>query len=221
MKRRKKNTIAAGAAAARTKKTIGQAEDSGSFRFKVSLVFLIAALLAASLLLLLGANRFPIKSKAGQCAAGVALQTGTKIKNNPTASGTSILDDASLDFKITVPNQIGNWVFKTGYIKSPVEDSLSDQYVQIFLPVSGKDGSKNFEERYSNILTIKKFSSSEWKKLESGCQKDNSLYCDMAGSKIEEKGSSVYSYSGSKDCPQELKSKCQLADKIVETFTLK
>lgn len=131
------------------------------------------------------------------------------------------MKDPEIDFELTVPSDIGEWFYKIGYIKSPVDDSLSDQYAQIFVALKKDSASNNFEDKNKNILTIMKFSASEWKKLEKGCQADNKIYCETAGEKIAEKDDFVYAYTKMKNCPKDIEARCRLADKMIESFNLK
>lgn len=193
-----------------------------NLRFEVSLVFLIAGLLAATLLLLISVNNhLSIRVKSEQPSAEVVSKAQAKNKTSQVAADLNLLENVSLDFQLTIPPQLSGWIYKTGYVKSLVDDNLSDQYLQIYFPSPEKTASKNFEERYVNILTIKKYASSEWKELEKGCQNDNRILCELAGSKLIEKGDKVYSFTKSTDCPGSLKSKCNLAEKIVGSFKLK
>lgn len=190
-----------------------------SFRFNLSLIILMAVLEASLfifLLTLIGAQTAQGDSRKSFSSAPVAV--GAKKFTKPASQK---LNDPSLDFELTVPPQLRNWLYKTGDIKSPVDDELSDQYLQMYLPVEGKKNSRNFNEMTEAILTIKKFTTDEWEKLEKGCQKNNTLFCDAAGTKIIEKDGSVYAYEKNSNCPSGMESKCALADKIVSGFQLK
>lgn len=225
MKRRKKNQpTTAGMATGRVKnqKSVSGRGKKDNFRFKVSLIFLSAALLISTILFLIAAINCTkrVVTKNQVPAAGMQAVIN-KAKDSMSFSKTGVVSGEDLDFEVTVPSQMGDWFFRSGFVKSPVDNELSDQYVQIYIPVSGKTDSKNIDDRYKNILTIKKFLSSEWEEIESGCQKKNLLYCEMAGTKIDEKGGHVYSFSQLENCPQNLAAKCQLAAKILETFKFK
>jgi len=184
-------------------------------RFDISLVMLIALLSVSALILLL------ILAQSGRRAY---FQVGGVKTNwsNKVFPGRRTLDDKSLGFKLTMPLQLGSWMYKTGYAKSPTDDSLSDQYVKIYVPLSPAAGSNNFDKQYQDILTIRKFSSGEWKELEKGCSKKNLAYCEEAGTKIDEdeKGGSVYAYTKTEACPKEIASRCGYADKIIKSFKL-
>jgi len=164
-------------------------------------------------------------------------RAGTKIKTNTAASlskpivqakpGTRILDDSSLDFKITVPVQLGTWLYKIGEVKSPVDDTPSNQYLRIYVQLSGAK-SNNFDQQNKEILTIRKFSADEWKAIEKACQKGKEDVCSAGGMFLAnetdpESGdlNNVYAFSKPVDCPQSLEAKCSLADKIIQSFQLK
>jgi hypothetical protein len=203
----------------REKSTNTKSKRPESKLFEVFLVVFIA-ILGISILLL----SFSLTSLSGWTpATGASVLTKAKnVSKNVSAKKISqTINDPGLDFELTVPPGIGDWFYKTGNIKSPVDDALSDQYVQIFVRLKKTTGSKNFEDQNKSILTIKKFTADEWKKLEKGCQNDNLLYCEAAGTKVAEKGESVYAYTKTGNCPKDIEAQCRLADKLIESFSLK
>ncbi|MDP1846103.1 MAG: hypothetical protein Q8L09_05215 [Candidatus Moranbacteria bacterium] len=197
--------------------TKGSAKERKNFRFSVSLILLTAAL-EMSLLILLMSLINAQAARGGDESFAVSAVKSTKKLVKPA---NQKIDDQNLDFELTVPAQLGEWSYKTGYIKSPIDDGISDQYLQIYLPDSGKMKSRNFDEMMKVVLTIKKFSTDEWKKLEKGCQNENSLFCEAAGTKIAEKNESVYAYDKISNCPSVMENKCDLVDKIIDSFQLK
>ena len=198
----------------KSKKTGGEK----NFRFNLSLIILMAVLESALFMLLLtlinaqttqGENRSFSYAPAASSAKKLIKPASQKL-NNP-----------NLDFDLTVPVQLGEWLYKTGDVKSLVDDKISDQYLQVYLPTGDKTNSRDFNEMTTAVLTIKKFTANEWKKLEKGCQKDNSLFCEAAGTKIAEKNGSVYAYNKISNCPSGMENKCGLVDKIIGSFQLK
>lgn len=195
----------------------GSAKERKNFRFSVSLI-LLTAVLEVSLLMLLMSLINTQTVRGGDESFAVPAAKSAKRLVKPASQK---LNDPSLDFELTVPAQLGEWLYKTGYIKSPVDDELSDQYLQVYLPDSGKAKSRNFDEMTKAVLTIKKFTADEWKKLEKGCQNENSLFCEAAGTKMAEKNGSVYAYNKISNCPSGMENKCSLADRIADSFQLK
>lgn len=198
----------------KSKRTSGEK----NFRFNLSLIILMAVLETALFMLLLTLISAQTAQGGNQSFSSVPAASSAKKLIKPVSQK---LTDSNLDFDLVIPAQLGEWLYKTGNVKSPVDDTISDQYLQIFLPTTNKTNSRNFEEMTAAILTIKKFTTDEWKKLEKGCQKDNSLFCDTAGTKIAEKNGSVYAYNKISNCPSGMESKCSLVDKIVGSFQLK
>jgi len=189
-------------------------------RFDVSLVILIGVLVFSLYLLLLALNKSADRdlSGSGQAIFSGAGKLGVAKKNSVASC---FLNDGSIDFNLTVPAQLGEWTYKTGFVKSLADDALSDQYVQIFVPISDAAKSNNFDEKNKVILTFLKFSDDELKDLEKGCQKGNQTYCEAAGTKLAEKGGAVWVYKKEIGCPQSLKAKCALTEDIVKSFALK
>jgi hypothetical protein len=190
-----------------------------NFRFCFSLIILMAILVTSSLIFIMSlASTQTVRGDSSQSFSSVPMASSAKKMIKPASQK---IDDQNLDFELTVPAQLGEWSYKTGYIKSPIDDSISDQYLQIYLPDSEKMKSRNFDEMMKMVLTIKKFSTDEWKKLEKGCQNENSLFCEAAGTKITEKNESVYAYNKISNCPSAMENKCGLVDKIIDSFQLK
>lgn len=187
-----------------------------NLRFDVSLVILIGMLVFSTLLFLVALNKSLVK-KTGAVLSGRLPNIQS---HGMKKAGSCPLKDPSIDFELTIPDQLDDWMYKTGYVKSPVDDSLSDHYVQIFVPVAGAV-SNNFEDQNKNILTVLKFSQNEWDKLERGCQKGNEIYCEGAGKMLAEKDGSVYAYKKFESCPKSIEAKCNLAEKIIQSFKLK
>jgi hypothetical protein len=211
----------------KNKKTISAAEKPESARpkrpesklFEIFLVIFIAILGIS--ILLLSSSLTSLSGWSPATGAVVTPKAGNVPKKVSAKKIGQIMKDPGLDFELTVPPGVGDWLYKIGYIKSSVDDALSDQYAQIFVSVKNTSGSNNFEDQNKNILTIKKFTGDEWKKLEKGCQNDNSLYCEAAGTKIAEKDDYVYAYTKMKNCPKDIEARCRLVDKLIESFNLK
>jgi hypothetical protein len=211
----------------KNKKTVSIEEKPGSVRlkrpenklFEIFLVIFIAILGVS--ILLLSTSLTSLSGWTPETRTVAPSRINNVSKKVPVKKTGQTLKDPGLDFELTVPTGLGEWQYKTGFIKSPVDDALSDQYMQIFVSVKGATGSNNFEDRNKNILTIKKFTAAEWKKLEKGCQNDNKLYCDAAGTKLAEKNDFVYAYTKEENCPKDIEARCRLADKLIESFNLK
>lgn len=191
-------------------------------RFSLSLVVLIGALSFSMILLLLSLNKQACVS--AQAMTSLDSWPTKKLSNLRESKGKSqVLDDNLLDFKITIPNQLGNWFYKIGEVKSLTDESLSNQYLRIYVSFPGKR-SNNFDKQNMPILTIRKFSSKEWKSIEKDCP-DGDI-CKAAGEVIAKTDNSsskewVYAFVKATDCPKNIETKCALADKIVESFQLK
>ena len=200
----------------RNKKISGVVPEK-SIRFEVSLVILIGVLTFSAYLLLISLNR---SLEGNDNLQTLAVASGRNFSTNAKKPADGWLKDVSLDFEIKMPSRLGEWIYKIGYVKSPTDDALSDQYVQIFVPVAGIN-SNNLEEKNKNILTIKKYAKAEWNKLEKGCLKGNQFYCETAGAKISEKNDEVFAYTKTGNCPKSIEARCRLADGIIESFRLK
>ncbi len=215
MKRRIKTKV-------KTKKT-KRREASGKLGFKenvrfgLSMTILTSLLLMSFFLFLASADSLWLNKDDNVTVLAVGAA------GEPSGLQKRIFSDPEVDFKVSIPSIWDGWVYKMGYVQSPIDETLSDQYVQFFLPVAGKANSNNFEEKQKNILTIRKFSQEEWEELKEGCQKGNLYYCDAAGTKLADGEGYVFSYVKVKgdDCPGQMKSKCERIDKVVESFELK
>jgi len=197
----------------------GKFTNQKDLRFSVSLVILIAFLSFSAMLFLFSligdqSAKAIGKKYSFQEGAGGSVSR----KSSPVIS--NILNDANLDFQLTIPSTWTGWIYKTGFVKSPADDSISDQYLQVFLPVQGKTSS-NFDEKQRKMLTILKFTAKEWTKLETGCGKGDVSYCDAMGKKITEKDGDVYAYITEPECPKTFEARCHEIDKVLESFQLK
>jgi len=189
-------------------------------RFSISLVILIGMLTFSALLLLFSLNKSSIVSAETYTKKIVPIKNDSGLKK----TGSQALNDSSLDFNITVPSQLGEWLYKTGEVKSLTDDSLSNQYFRMFVPLPGAK-SNNFDQQNKNILTIRKFSADEWFDIEKSCQEEEST-CDAAGKMIAKGADSngdewVYAYIKPENCPKSIEAKCNFVDKIIESFNLK
>lgn len=191
-------------------------------RFGISLVILIALLSVSAYLLIfaLGSRQKPAVplSVDSSASRGAVLSGNAKTKLAP---GSLKLDDASLDFGLKIPAQFGEWLYKIGYVKSPTDETLSNQYVKIYVPSIRTVKSNSFEDKYQEILTIRKFSDGEWQELEKGCTKGNQFYCEETGTKITDMDGSVWAYTVAKNCPRELEPKCKSVETVAKSFQLK
>jgi hypothetical protein len=190
-------------------------------RFKVSLVILIGMLTFSLMLLLFSLNNASVSNANAQMSQILPVKNISAVKK---ANGQT-LNDSALDFNLMVPAALGQWSYKTGEVVSLTDNSLSDQYLRIFVPLAAAK-SNNFDQQYKNILTIRKFSADEWTDIEKSCQKDKSGICDAAGKKIANRPDAigdgeVYAYTKPTDCQENILAKCNLADKIIESFKLK
>lgn len=192
-------------------------------RFSISLVILIGMLAFSAMLLLFSLN----KSAARSAGTGTSKAAPAGNSSGFKKTEGQVLNDVSLDFKLTVPARLGAWFYKTGEVKSLTDDSLSDQYLRIFVPLAGAGAkSNNFDQQNKDILTIRKFTGDEWADIAKSCRKEKKDICDAAGELIakapDSKGDDwVYAYSKPADCPKSIEAKCNLADKIIESFNLK
>jgi hypothetical protein len=192
-------------------------ERKSETRFRISLIFLMAGLLLSAFILILTL----ISAQNNQTMARTFTPVNAGAKTSAKFSANPILEDPSLDFTLKIPTQLGQWLYKTGFVKSLVNETLSDRYVTIFIPRNAKTGTNNFDDLTQDILIVRQFVKEEWKKLETGCGKGNQIYCEAMGEKIGEKNDAVWAYTKAKTCPKDIEAKCSLADKIAETFTLK
>jgi hypothetical protein len=193
-------------------------------RFDLSLVILIGMLTFSSLLLLVSLNK------------SIAIGTGTKTFRDPWPKSQSyqlkkpqsqVIDDSALGYTLKVPVQMGKWFYKAGAVKSLTDDSLSNQYLRIYIPLS-EANSNNLDQQYKDVLTIRKFTAEEWSDIQKSCKKEETDICDAAGKMIssdpdaaEKNNDSVYTYTQANDCPGSLVARCSLANEIVKSFSLK
>jgi len=187
-------------------------------RFKVSLVFLIAALLITAFIFIftmIGIQNSEIAMRNLSTPAANVTQA------NANFSTKSTLENSDLNFTLEMPAQLGQWLYKTGKVQSPTDDTLSDRYTSIYIPKSRELVSRNFDDLTQLILTVREFTADEWNSLEKGCKKGNQLYCEAAGTKVDETNDAVWVYIKADNCPKSLEAKCSLADKIIQSFKLK
>jgi hypothetical protein len=190
-------------------------KGDNNFRFGVSLIILTAVLeMSLYIFLLTLVNGQKMKNNDS-----FPLVATASTKKEQSSRANQELSDASLDFKLTIPSQLGDWKYRIGYVKSPIDENLSNQYLRIYLPEGKVKNSRNFEEANKDFLTIRKFDSEEWSKLEKGCEKDNLIFCEAMGEKIAEKNGLVYAYTKTDGCSSNKPdSKCNLIDKIIGSF---
>lgn len=188
-------------------------------RFNVSLVFLIAMLLISAYLLLFSLT------EDGKVFGNTPDQASNIVTADPanaiSPGKNRLLNDPALDFKLVIPSQFGQWVYRVGYVKGLTDDSLTNQFVKIYVAQRSAGSSASFDDCYKDVLTIRKFSTGEWKELEKGCSKGNGLYCEGAGTKIDEKDGSVWAYTKSESCSKETKVSCANIEKIIGSFEFK
>gem|GEM_PF-1046269 len=201
-------------------------------RFSASLVILTGMLVFSMLLLLISLNGlYGADSKAVLNGASSGSSGGETIPRAQAASsGSYTFQSGGVKFQLSIPVAWKDWAYRTGQVKSPVDDSLSDSYVKIFLPSSpsGKEAGPNLDSRYTDMATILTFSAGEWKKLDKNCQKSDSESCDAMGTKLadaacpdEENADCVFSYKKQPDCPGPLEARCREVDGIMKSFQLK
>ncbi|MFA5871609.1 MAG: hypothetical protein WC858_02695 [Parcubacteria group bacterium] len=191
-----------------------------NLRFGVSLIVLTALLEAALFMFLLVLNNSTDIAASKANAYQAPIQTGAVQKKIASSAEKTVKDDG-LDYEVTIPKEIGDWMYKTGYVKSLVDDTLSDEYLQIYMPLPAKSGGNKFEGRYQNILTIMRFTEEEWDDIDKGCAKSDLYYCDTQGKELDRKDGYVYSYTAPADCPKEISYGCGKTDQIVGSFKLK
>ena len=193
-----------------------------NMRFNVSLIILSAVLEVSIFILLI--SLINAQSSPSVAGASANVPTGVPSKAMVKAADQK-LSDPALDFELTIPAAMGEWLYKTGNVKSLVDDTKSDQYLQIYLPATGTPKSRNFEDLTKTILTIRKFTADEWKKMDKSCSKGNTDYCDAIGTIINNiprlSTDTVYGYTKMDNCPKELAAKCDLVDKIIGSIKIK
>ena len=191
-------------------------------RLNVSMVFLIAILSISAYFLLFSI----IQNGKASFGFGNVSAPVSKIAAGNSSGAVSLgknqfLNDPALDFKLAIPSQFGQWMYRVGDVKGLTDDSLTNQFVKIYTAVKPTGSSTSFDECFKDVLTIRKFSTAEWKELEKGCGKGNLLFCEGAGTKINEKDGSVWAYTKSGDCSKETKGNCTYIEKVIGSFEFK
>lgn len=188
-------------------------------RFNVSLVFLIAMLSISAYLFLFSLTE---NGKAFRDKPDQAPKVATASPAGAVSPGKNqLLDDAALDFELTIPSQFGRWIYRVGSVQGLADDTLTNQFVKIYVAAKPAGNSASFDENYKDILTLRKFSTDEWDKLEKGCGKGNLIFCEGSGTKIDEKDGSVWAYTKGESCSKETKASCALIEKIIGSFQFK
>jgi len=200
-------------------KLSGKLTNRKDLRFSVSLIVLMAFLSFSVMLLLFSLISGQLARAENKKVYPQNISRVIPKKNSPVVS--NILNDANLDFQIAIPVIWSGWIYKTGFVRSPVDDSISDQYLQIFLPNQGGKASSNFDDRQTKMMTIMKFTGKEWQKLDTGCSKGNTSYCEAMGKKITENNGDVYTYIAESTCPKIFEARCGEIGKILGSFQLK
>ena len=190
-------------------------------RFSVSLVILMGMLIFSLMLFLFSLNKSVAISPGAEASKVTPVKKGSEIKK----AEEQVLNDALLDFRVAVPAGLGAWFYKIGEVKSLTDESLSNQYFRIFVPLAGAK-SNNFDQQNKDILTIRKFTGDEWADITKNCQKEKKDICDAAGEMIAKSSDSkgedwAYAFTKPTDCPKNIEAKCNLADKIIKSFQLK
>mgnify|MGYP001335242076 CR=1 FL=1 len=212
----------------KTKKTIIKKTNQAKFklsrkemRFSVSLVILMGMLTFSLMLFLFSLNKSVARSSESEVSRITPVKKISEIKK----AEDQILNDTLLDFKVKVPAGLGEWFYKIGEVKSLTDESLSNQYFRIFVPLAGAK-SNNFDQQNKDILTIRKFTGDEWADITKSCSKEKKDICDAAGEMIAKSSDSkgedwVYAFTKPTDCPKNIEAKCNFADKIIKSFELK
>ncbi|HBB37229.1 MAG: hypothetical protein UX02_C0005G0013 [Candidatus Moranbacteria bacterium GW2011_GWC1_45_18] len=190
-------------------------------RFNISLVYLIAMISISTYLLLFSLTNTgeAFMSSSGQISKNATVKVGPTSVNY--SENNKFLNDPALEFNLAIPAQFGQWIYRVGSVKGLTDDTLANPFVKIYVDAKPSGKSASFDDRYKDVLTIRKYSSDEWDELEKGCGKGNLIYCEGAGTKINEKDGSVWAYTKSDDCSKETKASCDLVEKIVGSFQLK
>jgi hypothetical protein len=203
-------------------KTIVPMKKNNDMRFSLSLVILIGMLTFSVLLLLVTLSR---PSAMDAKAMYAPVQRTPKIQNSKMGASGQILEDNGIDFKLSVPGQLGKWFYRIGEVKSLTDDSLSDRYLKMYIPLSSTK-SNNFNEQNQDILTVRRLTVDEWSDIEKSCKDGEQSVCSAGGRKIDLGNGSasekwVYAYTKADNCPKNIASKCALADTIIKSFKLK
>ena len=223
----------------KTKKTIikktnpvGLKLSRKEMRFSVSLVILIGMLTFSLFLLLFSLNKSVAINANTQTSFSVP-KTNSNIAQKTTAAKSYIFTEGGAEnFQLTIPITWKDWVYNTGEVKSPIDDSLSDGYIKISLPNTIHENaganSPNLNSRYTDIMTIMNFSADEWKTMEKKCNKGDNNICDAMGKKLADSqrpsigagnSDSVYSYTIQPNCGS-FEARCNEVDKIMESFKM-
>ncbi len=185
-----------------------------AMRFKMSLIFLMAGLIFVIFLLL-----FAMIGVESDQAGSRSTAAATSVPANKAAySINRLLDDPDLGFTLKMPAGLGQWLYRTGSVKSPVDETLSDKFVAIYVPRETNARKNNFDDLTIAVLTVREFSKKEWNALDKGCQRGNEDYCRAAGTEIDETNNVVYTYTKPEACPEDVRVRCALADEIIKSF---
>lgn len=211
---------------------VGVKHARKEMRFNVSLVILIGMLTFSALLLLVSLNKSN-NAVAKTSTSQIAPRVIGNIVPKTAIAKPADFSGLSGNFQLAIPASWKGWVYRSGEVKSPIDDSLSDQFVKVYLPQSVSDNeeanSPNLDSRYKDIFTVMNFSADEWKAMEKKCNRGDSTICDDMGKKLADAqcpGSAggtdcVYSYTKQPNCSGALAARCNEVDKIMESFNLK
>lgn len=197
------------------------AKAKEDFRFKISLVFLIAMISASAYLFLFSLSMKNRDFGGSSVAVEKSAMTNFARASIKSSNKVYTLDDPALDFRLTIPPGFGQWIYRVGFAKSLVNDALSNQFLKVYVSTKNTGNSTSFDECYREILAIRRFSIDEWKNLQKSCEKRNDFLCDEAGTKLGEKDKWVWAYTKSENCFQEEKDGCAHIQEIVGSFQLK
>lgn len=212
-------------------RSVSKAPAKGNMRFSVSLVILIG-MLSFSVLLLLFSMTKPVGQEAATKTSAVMQRSN--VSNAPKAVPPQpyVFQSGGEDFRLSFPTDWKGWVFRTGEVKSLIDDSLSDSYVRISLPQSVADNvdanSPNLDSRYGDMITVFTYSADEWKAMEKKCNRGNAEVCDRIGTKLADTvcpgfagdTDCVYSFTKEPNCPASFTAQCGEVDKIMQSFKI-
>jgi len=189
-------------------------------RFKISLIVLMALLSISAYML-----AFVLAWNGPQAAMSSSTGINTYVLQKPimkkVATAGGVLNDQNLDYTLNIPKDFGSWMYKIGYVKDFLDDSLANKYLKVYLPLNIKSSSPNFTDNFQDILTIISFRKKTWDQMAKGCQNGKSDYCNLAGTKLGENDDVVFAYTKGSDCPQEIQKQCSDIGKITDSFHLK
>lgn len=198
-------------------------------RFSVSLVVLIGLLTFSVLLLLFSLNKSAAVGAKTMTSFSVP-RISRSIPLKKTSANLTTFQGGGEDFQLAFPASWKGWVYRTGEVKSPVDDTLSDQYVKIYLPDSNPKEATNpdLDSRYTDMITVVTYSADEWKAMAKKCNKGDSSVCDEMGTKLADttcpgfadNTDCVYSYTKQPNCPGSLTTRCDEVDTIMANFKL-